>query len=41
MDAAGVTLTMRIKTADVHAVTLENRLQKRRNNLPARLPDAR
>ena len=40
MDAAGVKLNMRRKSADVRAVPLENRLQKRRKNLPAHLTDA-
>ena len=40
MDAAGVMLNMRRKSADVRTVPLENRLQKRRKDLPAHLTDA-
>ncbi len=40
MDAAGVELNMRRKSADVLTIPLENRLQKRRKDLPAHLTDA-
>ena len=40
IDDAGVKLNMGKKSADVRTVPLENRLQKRRKDLPAHFTDA-